>query len=129
METILKIALAGVVVSMLIVLLKGMQSQMVPLITAAGSVLLLVGVLNTASGAIESIRKLFDNSQLSSETVKCVVKIIGAAYTVEFSSALCRDFGENSTAAKIEAAGRVFIVMMAVPWAATLIETVKSLAG
>lgn len=129
METILKIALAGVVVSMLIVLLKGMQSQIVPLLTAAGSVLLLLGILNMAGSAIESIRKLFDNSQLSSETIKCVIKIIGVAYTVEFSSALCRDLGENSTATKIEAAGRIFIVMMAVPWAATLIETVKSLAA
>ena len=129
METILKIALAGVVVSMLVVLLKGMQSQMVPLITVAGSILLIAGVLNMASSTIESVKKLFDNSQLSSETVKCVMKIIGAAYTVEFSSALCRDLGENSAAAKIEAAGRIFIVMMAVPWAATLIETVKSLAA
>lgn len=129
METIFKIALTGVVVSMLLVLLKGMQSSVLPLLTAAGSVLLLLGVLNMASGAVQAIKKIFDNSQLSSETIKCVIKIIGVAYTVEFSSALCRDLGENSTAAKIEAAGRVFIVMMAVPWAATLIETVKSLAG
>jgi len=127
MESILKIALAGVVISMLIVLLKGMQSQMVPLLTVAGSVLLLFCVLNMASGAVEAIKKLFDNSELSSETVKSVIKIIGAAYIVEFSSSICRDMGENSVASKIEAAGRVFIVMMAVPWAATLIETVKTL--
>ena len=127
MESILKIALAGVVISMLIVLLKGMQSQMVPLLTVAGSVLLLFCVLNMASGTVEAIKKLFDNSELSSETVKSVIKIIGAAYIVEFSSSICRDMGENSVASKIEAAGRVFIVMMAVPWAATLIETVKTL--
>lgn len=129
MESILKIALTGVVVSLLVVLLKGMQSQMTPLITLVGSIFLLFGVLNMANGTFEAIKKLFDNSELSSETIKCVIKIIGAAYTVEFSSSLCRDMGENSIASKIEAAGRVFIVMLAVPWAATLIETVKTLAG
>lgn len=127
METIIKIAMTGVLISILIILLKGMQSQIAPMLTAAGSVLLLFAVLNMANNASQAIKSLFDSSELGGETVKSVIKIIGAAYIVEFSSSLCRDMGENSVASKIEAAGRVFIVMMAIPWAATLIEAVKNL--
>lgn len=127
MEAIIKIAMTGVLISILIILLKGMQSQIAPMLTAAGSVLLLFAVLNMANNASQAIKSLFDSSELGSETVKSVIKIIGAAYIVEFSSSLCRDMGENSVASKIEAAGRVFIVMMAIPWAATLIEAVKNL--
>lgn len=127
MEAIIKIAMTGVLISILIILLKGMQSQIAPMLTAAGSVLLLFAVLNMANNASQAIKSLFDSSELGGETVKSVIKIIGAAYIVEFSSSLCRDMGENSVASKIEAAGRVFIVMMAIPWAATLIEVVKNL--
>lgn len=127
MEAIIKIAMTGVLISILIILLKGMQSQIAPMLTAAGSVLLLFAVLNMANNASQAIKSLFDSSELGGETVKSVIKIIGAAYIVEFSSSLCRDMGENSVASKIEAAGRVFIVMMAIPWAATLIEAVKNL--
>lgn len=127
MEAIIKIAMTGVLISILIILLKGMQSQIALMLTAAGSVLLLFAVLNMANNASQAIKSLFDSSELGGETVKSVIKIIGAAYIVEFSSSLCRDMGENSVASKIEAAGRVFIVMMAIPWAATLIEAVKNL--
>lgn len=127
MEAIIKIAMTGVLISILIILLKGMQSQIAPMLTAAGSVILLFAVLNMANNASQAIKSLFDSSELGGETVKSVIKIIGAAYIVEFSSSLCRDMGENSVASKIEAAGRVFIVMMAIPWAATLIEAVKNL--
>ena len=127
MEVIIKIAMTGVLISILTILLKGMQSQITPVLVTAGSVILLFTVLNMANNASQSIKNLFDSSELGSETIKAVIKIIGAAYVVEFSSSLCRDMGESSIASKIEAAGRVFIVIMAVPWASALIEAVKNL--
>lgn len=127
MEVIIKIAMTGVLISILTILLKGMQSQITPVLVTAGSVILLFTVLNMANNASQTIKNLFDSSELGSETIKAVIKIIGAAYVVEFSSSLCRDMGENSIASKIEAAGRVFIVIMAVPWASALIEAVKNL--
>ena len=127
MEVIIKIAMTGVLISILTILLKGMQSQITPVLVTAGSVILLFTVLNMANNASQAIKNLFDSSELGSETIKAVIKIIGAAYVVEFSSSLCRDMGENSIASKTEAAGRVSIVIMAVPWASALIEAVKNL--
>ena len=75
------------------------------------------------------VKELFQSSELESEHVKNLLKIIGAAYIVDFSASLCRDMGEASMASKIELAGRIFIVLLAVPWAQTLIGAVKSLGG
>ena len=104
MEVIIKIAMTGVLISILTILLKGMQSQITPVLVTAGSVILFFTVLNMANNASQAIKNLFDSSELGSETIKAVIKIIGAAYVVEFSSSLCRDMGENSIASKIEAA-------------------------
>lgn len=129
MEIIIKIAMIGVVISILVVLLKNMQSNIAPLLTVLGSVLILTAVINMANNAVTSVKKLFESSKLESETINAVIKIIAIAYTVDFSASLCRDMGENSLASKIEAAGRIFIVMTALPWAATLLEAVQSISG
>ena len=129
MEDIVKIALTGIVISVLVLLLKSFKSEMAPILAVAGSVALLGAVLFMVTGAADAIRDLFETSELESENIRNILKIIGAAYVVDFAASICRDMGELTIAAKIELAGRVFIVMLAVPWAATLIHAVKTLGG
>ncbi len=129
MESLLKIAMAGIIISILIMLLKSFHSGLAPVLAVLGSVVLLGAVLVLIGSAADALRDLFQSAALESETVKSILKIIGAAYVVDFSASLCRDMGESSMAAKIELAGRIFIVMLAVPWASSLIGAVKSLGG
>lgn len=129
MELMVKIAMAGVLISVLALILRSVQNQFAPLIVAAGSAVLLIVIINMSNDAIIAIKSMFKTGGLEEETVSAVIKIVGAAYIVEFSASLCRDMGENSVAAKIEAAGRIFIMLMTLPWAATLIETVKRLGA
>lgn len=127
MENIIKIAMTGVVISILVVILKNMQSNIAPLLGVLGSVLIMTTVVNMANNAVVSIKNLFETSKLESETINAVIKIIAIAYTVDFSASLCRDMGENSVASKIEAAGRIFIVVMTLPWVSTLLEAVRTI--
>ena len=129
MDYLIKIALTGIVVSILIFLLKGFKSDFAPALAVVGSVVLLGAVLTLIDGAADAVKELFQSSELESEHVKNLLKIIGAAYIVDFSASLCREMGEASMASKIELAGRIFIVLLAVPWAQTLIGAVKSLGG
>ena len=129
MEDIVKIALTGIVISILILLLKSFKSEMAPILAVVGSVALLGAVLLMVTGAADAIQELFQSSELEGENIRNILKIIGAAYVVDFSASICRDMGELTIASKIELAGRVFIVMLAVPWAATLINAVKTLGG
>ena len=129
MDHIIKIALTGIVISILILLLKSFKSDLAPVLAVVGSVVLLGAVLVMVSGAAEAVKDLFQSSELESEHIRNILKIIGAAYVVDFSASLCRDMGDTSMASKIELAGRVFIVILAVPWAQTLISAVKSLGG
>ena len=42
-------------------------------------------------------------------------KIVGIAYIAEFGAQICKDAGEGVIASKIEFAGKVLIMIMAVP--------------
>ena len=58
-----------------------------------------------------------DNSYL-----KIVLKSIGIALLTQFASDICRDSGQFALAGKIEFAGKLFIAVLALPVAKSLIE-------
>lgn len=129
MEQFVKIALSGVVITLLIVLIKGFKSELAPILAAAGSVILLGAVLVMMSGAAGTVRNLFAGAGLESDQISGLLKIISTAYIADFAASLCKDMGEASMASKVELAGRIYIVMLAVPWAASLISAVRALGG
>lgn len=127
MDYLIKIAVSGIVISLIVLLLKGFKSELTPALTIMGSVIILGCVLSMVKNAADAVGELFNHSQIESENIKSIMKIVGSAYIAEFASSICRDMGDTSTASKIELAGRVFIILTAIPWAATLIETLKVL--
>lgn len=56
-----------------------------------------------------------------------LLKIIGISYLTEFGSQVCQDAGEGTIAAKVELAGKVMILIMAVPIIAFALDTILRL--
>jgi stage III sporulation protein AD len=56
-----------------------------------------------------------------------ILKIIGIAYITEFGAQVTRDAGQESIAAKIELAGNILIMVMAIPIITVIIETVMQI--
>ena len=53
-----------------------------------------------------------------------MLKIIGIAYIADFGAQVTRDAGEEAMASKIEMAGKVLILVMAIPIVTMIIETI-----
>ena len=56
-----------------------------------------------------------------------LLKIIGISYLVEFGAQICRDAGEGAIASKVELAGKVMSLVMAVPNIAFALDTILRL--
>ncbi len=56
--------------------------------------------------------------------LETILKIIGIAYIAEFGAQVTRDAGQDSIASKIELAGKVLIMVMAIPIITVMIETI-----
>lgn len=54
-------------------------------------------------------------------------KMVGIAYLTEFGAQLCRDAGENAIASRVELAGKVLIILIAVPILIAILELVVRL--
>ncbi|OIR60472.1 stage III sporulation protein AD [Bacillus sp. FMQ74] len=76
---------------------------------------------------IRMIEKIAINANVNMVYVETILKIIGIAYIAEFGAQLTKDAGQGAIASKIELAGKILILVMAVPILTVIIETILGL--
>ncbi len=67
------------------------------------------------------------NAKVNIIYVETILKIIGIAYIAEFAAQITKDAGQGAIASKIELAGKILILAMAIPILSVLIETIIQL--
>lgn len=73
------------------------------------------------------LERLAVNADLNMIYVKTILKIIGIAYIAEFGAQITKDAGQGAIASKIELAGKVLILLMAIPIITAIIKQVIGL--
>ncbi|QFK72144.1 stage III sporulation protein AD [Pradoshia sp. D12] len=73
---------------------------------------------------IQMIQQLAVNANVNMIYLQTVLKIIGIAYIAEFTSQITKDAGQGAIASKIELAGKIIILTMAIPILTVIIESV-----
>lgn len=73
------------------------------------------------------LERIAINAKVNIVYVETILKIIGIAYIAEFAAQITKDAGQGAIASKIEMAGKILILAMAVPILTVLIETIIQL--
>ncbi|WP_235714599.1 stage III sporulation protein AD [Neobacillus dielmonensis] len=76
---------------------------------------------------IHMLERLALNAKVNMVYVETILKIIGIAYIAEFAVQITKDAGQGAIASKIELAGKIIILAMAIPILTVLIETIIKL--
>ncbi|WP_145403927.1 stage III sporulation protein AD [Paenibacillus xylanexedens] len=126
MEIIQVVGLA-LIATVLILVIKEQKPMFAFLIAAAAGVVIFMLLIGKIGAVIEVLKRLAENSGMESIYLKTVLKIIGIAYIAEFGAQIVRDAGQESIASKIELAGKVLILVLAIPIISIIIETVMKL--
>lgn len=116
------LAFAVVAVALLAVLRRERPEVAVVLGVAAGTVLL-VFVLRQVTAVVDAVADLGRRAGIQEGYMASLLKVIGVAYLAEFGAQICRDAGEGALAAKVELAGKVFILLLAVPVLMAVVDT------
>ncbi len=124
MVQIVGIAFLATVLILVIREQKPMFAFLLAAFTGVGIFLALIGKIGTVVSVLE---ELADRSGIPSVYLKTMLKIIGIAYVAEFGAQIVRDAGLESIASKIEFAGKMLILVMAVPIISVIVETVLNL--
>ena len=73
------------------------------------------------------LERIAINANVNIIYVETILKIIGIAYIAEFAAQITKDAGQGAIASKIELAGKILILAMAIPILTVMIETIIKL--
>lgn len=76
---------------------------------------------------IQMLEGIAEQANMNMVYLQTILKIIGIAYIAEFGAQIAKDAGQASIASKIELAGKILILVMAIPILTAVIEMVLSL--
>ena len=123
----LKVIGVGIITSIAVMIIKQLKPEMAVIVGMTGSIIILLMILNSLEGVIESFTNLTEKIGVDNDLFILVLKIIGIGYITEFSANLCNDCGSSGIADKILLAGKVVIMLLSIPIINRLIEIISGL--
>ena len=111
------------------VMLKKYNPEYSILVSLVAGVFILLMALAESAPSIQKINGLISASGVSLEHAKILFKTLGICFLVQFASDACNDAGESSLASKIELAGKVLILTLALPLFEQIVKIVSGLLG
>ncbi len=121
---IVQIVLISMVASLLYIILKDIQPTFAFLILLLTSIFIILVVIRQIQAIILLLQTLGERASVDSTYIHTILKIIGIAYVTELGANITKDAGLASVASKLELAGKIFILLLAIPIITAVIDVV-----
>lgn len=121
---IFQIVAIGLVAAILSVLIKNEKPELGIYISLATGIIIFLFIATKLQSVMEILEQLSNKINIDAIYLSIILKIVGIAYIAEFGAQICRDVGEGVIASKIEFAGKILIMVMAVPILVSLMDLI-----
>jgi len=124
---IIKIILIGIITCVAAVLLKQFKPELAILVTIAGSIVILIIIVNSLTTVVGYFTQVASKTNINLKLFSSIIKIVGIGYITEFGANVCNDSGNSSLADKILLGGKVVILCFALPIVNSMLSTIMGL--
>lgn len=121
---ILKVVSFIFVALFLYLFFKDKRSDLAVLIMLAAGIIVFVFCLTQLTEIINFLKDLSQKSGIDMVYVGIILKILAIAYIATFASEICKDAGASSLASKVEFAGKIFILVLAIPILMAVLDSI-----
>src|SRR5690625_327850 len=121
---IIQIVFLGIINCILFIILKDMNESLAFFLIVITGILIFIVIVQRIGIIFQMIETLGEKASIDGIYLETILKIIGIAYITELGSNITRDAGLGSVAAKIELAGKIFILLLAVPIITAVVEAI-----
>jgi len=112
---IIKIVAFAFMALFIVLIFKGRRDDLAIQVSIAAGILIFLFMVNKLTIIMGFLQTLANKANIDVVYLNTVFKILGIAYLASFCSEICRDAGESSIAAKVDFAGKILILVLAVP--------------
>lgn len=124
---ILGICIIAVTGSILVLTLKQSVPQLALLLTLSVGVIILISVLSFLPIITDKITQLMSQTGVNPKYISILIKALGICFICQFASDICKDAGQSALASKVELAGKIMILISALPLIEEVLNTAKAL--
>lgn len=124
---IIQVVGLGLLATILVLVVKEQKPMFAFIISTFAGIAIFLFLIGKIEIVIQVLEDLADRSGIQPIYLKTILKMIGIAYIAEFGAQIVRDAGQDGMASKIELAGKVLIMVLAIPIISVIIETVMKL--
>ncbi len=121
---IIQIVAISIIAVILAVVLRQYRPELALQISVVTGLLIFFVVIFKMASVLDALRTFTGRMNIDTVYISTIFRIVGIAYIAEFGAQVCKDAGENSIASKIELAGKVIILVLAVPILIALMELI-----
>jgi stage III sporulation protein AD len=119
---IMKIVMVGIIASVLAVLLKEEKPEIAMVVSIVTGLVIFIFLITKLHSVMSVLKYFASKANIDVLYFSTILKVIAIAYITEFGAQICRDAGEGSIASKVELAGKVLIMVIAIPILAALMD-------
>lgn len=112
---------------MLLIIIRKERPEIAVVLGIAATGIILLALIKSVTQILTVFESIAVKANLNLEYFKLIIKIIGMAYLAGFAAQICKDAGEGGMAAKIELAGKIFILGMGIPLMVSLLDVIMKI--
>ncbi len=127
MVNIVSVAGICIIATVLCKLFGGFAGEYSVYIKLAAAAALMSSLLLMISPIAETIRDIYERAGAEEGYLTVLFKALGICYITQFACDICRDSGENALAVQAELAGKLSLIILALPLFESLADIVSGL--
>ena len=93
-------------------------------VSITSGVLIFIFMFTKITAVLQFIQQLAVKANIDFVYLNTVFKILAIAYLASFCSEICRDAGESNLGAKVEFAGKILILVLAIPILMAVLQSI-----
>lgn len=127
MSALLRVVGLGLMATVLLMVIREERRDLSVILRLAVGVALLLLVIPDIAKVVTAIVHISELAHVPVAYVALLLKVVGISYLTVFVAQLAQDSGEQGTGMRVELAGKIVILMLAIPLIASIAETVLKL--
>ncbi|MEG0772909.1 stage III sporulation protein AD [Clostridium sp.] len=121
---IIKIVAFALIALLIVMVVKDERRDIAVFLSLIAGIMIFMFMLSKLTIVINFLQSLSNKANIDVIYLDTVFKILGIAYLSSFCSEICKDAGESSIAAKVEFAGKILILTLAIPILMAVMQTI-----
>ena len=126
---IFAVCAAAVITAVLALMLRSQSPHSAMLLSAAAGVVIILSLVEVLPGTIGGVSAMLADAGLNSDDVAVLLKVIAICFVTEFTCDCVTEAGLMSLSTNISFAGKVLVLIAALPLFDNILSVIKRLSG